>query len=339
MINEEIEDIPLTANGVEYKRGCYLADDIYPGWASFVKAFLSVNDEKRSYISKKQAAARKNIERTFDNGFNLTENDWVYEPAANMQTTWIERFSVDSSSSSPTLPLWLESLLAEKFYTPCLIHHDVKKNEKNIFCIDCCDGLCPHCIAPHGSHRLLQIRRYVYHDVIRVGDAEKLLDCSYVQPYINNSAKVVFLNARAQTRGYRNTNNGCISCDRALQEPYLFCSIFCKINRILRSEGRLSEYLHDCEVLTLPEPGFDDGLMTPDSVLEPFTLLRTSSGSSASYGAAVGPVDCRTINSTAEIVRKKRTSKPRTSCIPVVSQPVDVSANRRKGFPRRSPFH
>ncbi|KAI3743780.1 hypothetical protein L1987_56846 [Smallanthus sonchifolius] len=26
------------------------------------------------------------------------------------------------------------------------------------------------------------IRRYVYHDVIRVGDAEKLMDCSYVQP-------------------------------------------------------------------------------------------------------------------------------------------------------------
>ncbi|XP_071741381.1 protein ALP1-like [Rutidosis leptorrhynchoides] len=129
MLNEETEDIPFTVNGVEYKRGYYLADGIYPGWASFVKAFSSANDEKRKYFSKKQAAARKDVERTFgilqgrwhilqqparaysvnvmkqmmytciilhniiveDNGFALTENDWVYEPVHNMQTTWIER--------------------------------------------------------------------------------------------------------------------------------------------------------------------------------------------------------------------------------------------------------
>ncbi|XP_071741404.1 uncharacterized protein [Rutidosis leptorrhynchoides] len=91
MLNEEIEDIPFTVNGVEYKRGYYLANGIYPGWASFVKAFSSANDEKRKYFSKKHAAAHKDVERTFDNGFALTENDWVYEPVHNMQTTWIER--------------------------------------------------------------------------------------------------------------------------------------------------------------------------------------------------------------------------------------------------------
>ncbi|KVH97101.1 Protein of unknown function DUF597, partial [Cynara cardunculus var. scolymus] len=201
------------------------------------------------------------------------------------------------SSSSSNLPVWLESLLSEKFYNACVIHQDSKKNEKNIFCLDCCEGICPHCLTPHGSHRLLQIRRYVYHDVIRLGDAEKLMDCSYVQ-----------------------------------------------INHILRSEGMMSEYLHDCEVLTLPEPGFDDGLMTPDSVLEPFVSLRTSSGSSASCGAAVVGFDCRTIASTAttEIVRKKRSSKstirPVAACLPVTSLPSEFSANRRKGVPRRSPF-
>lgn len=248
------------------------------------------------------------------------------------------------SSASSNLPVWLESLLSEKFYNACIIHQDSKKNEKNIFCIDCCEGICPHCLTPHGSHRLLQIRRYVYHDVIRLGDADKLMDCSYVQSYTTNSAKVVFLNPRPQTRACRNSSNSCISCDRALQHPYLFCSIFCKINHILRSEGMMSEYLHDCEVLTLPEPGFDDGLMTPDSVLEPFVSLRTSSGSSASCGAAGGGFDCRTIASTAttEIVRKKRSSKSTiraaAACFPVTSLPSELSANRRKGVPRRSPF-
>ncbi|KAI5385758.1 hypothetical protein KIW84_072385 [Lathyrus oleraceus] len=43
---------------------------------------------------------------------------------------------------------------------------------------------------------LLQIRRYVYHDVVRMDDAAKLIDCSYIQSYKTNSVKVVFLNQR-----------------------------------------------------------------------------------------------------------------------------------------------
>jgi hypothetical protein len=29
------------------------------------------------------------------------------------------------------------------------------------------------------------VRRYVYHDVVRLGDLEKLIDCSYIQVIIN----------------------------------------------------------------------------------------------------------------------------------------------------------
>ncbi|XP_071694533.1 uncharacterized protein [Rutidosis leptorrhynchoides] len=50
MLNEEIEDIPFTANGVEYKRGYYFADDIYLGWVSLVKTFSSANDQKCTYF-------------------------------------------------------------------------------------------------------------------------------------------------------------------------------------------------------------------------------------------------------------------------------------------------
>lgn len=125
------------------------------------------------------------------------------------------------------LPQWLKALLTEKFFNACLIHEDAKKNEKNVFCLDCFEGICPHCLPPHSSHRLLQvplffsfffklkftrisfnslrdiyihtyicmefisflfvcynviqIRRYVYHDVLRLDDAEKLMDCDFVQ--------------------------------------------------------------------------------------------------------------------------------------------------------------
>lgn len=121
--------------------------------------------------------------------------------------------------ASNVLPRWLEVLLTEKFYNACIIHEEAKKNEKNVYCLDCCISLCPHCLSPHHSHRLLQvfltksnllfetsqlvfwkerpffirlnlilnfcvvfqIRRYVYHDVIRLDDAAKLIDCAFVQ--------------------------------------------------------------------------------------------------------------------------------------------------------------
>ncbi|XP_034708752.1 uncharacterized protein LOC117931791 [Vitis riparia] len=248
--------------------------------------------------------------------------------------------------SSNLLPRWLEALLREKFFNACVIHEYAKKNEKNIFCLDCCTSICPHCLSPHRSHRLLQIRRYVYHDVIRLDDAEKLMDCASVQAYTTNSAKVVFLNQRPQTRQFRGSGNICSTCDRSLQDPYHFCSLSCKIDYLLRTEGKLSKYLFECEYLTLPEPGceLEDGSLTPDSVLEPPGSMRTSSSSSAGEGA--GGVGCRTLACTAttEFVRKKRSSVSvyRTACRPICSPVSEISAgmmNRRKGTPQRSPLY
>ncbi|XP_031114088.1 uncharacterized protein LOC116017614 [Ipomoea triloba] len=243
---------------------------------------------------------------------------------------------------SPTvLPEWLSALLSEKFFNACIAHEDARKNEKNIFCLDCCEAICPHCITPHSPHRLLQIRRYVYHDVIKLSDAEKLLDCGFVQSYTNNSAKVVFLNQRPLSRPCRGSGNTCLLCDRMLQHPYLFCSIYCKLQHLLRTKCQLSQYIHKCDSLTLHELGLEDGLMTPDTVLEPVGSVRTDSGGSGSAGAAV---DCRVLCSTAttEVVRKKRSthfrSELRPGCGPVCEISVSMM-NRRKGTPHRSPLY
>ncbi|CAK9171135.1 unnamed protein product [Ilex paraguariensis] len=81
-----------------------------------------------------------------------------------------------------SIPQWvLQVLTSEKFFNSCLVHESEKKNEENTFCLECCICLCPHCLPPHRTHHLLQIRRYVYHDVIRLKDAERLMDCSFVQ--------------------------------------------------------------------------------------------------------------------------------------------------------------
>ncbi|KAK8626168.1 hypothetical protein V6N13_133820 [Hibiscus sabdariffa] len=83
-----------------------------------------------------------------------------------------------------------------------------------------------------GNTFALAVRRYVYQDVIRLSDAQKLINCSLVQPYTTNSAKVVFLNERPMSRPFRGSGNFCIQCDRSLQDPFLFCSISCKVNYI-----------------------------------------------------------------------------------------------------------
>ncbi|KAK4269777.1 hypothetical protein QN277_022890 [Acacia crassicarpa] len=251
--------------------------------------------------------------------------------------------------SSSHVPLWLQVLLTEKFYNACIIHEEAKKNEKNVYCLDCCTSLCPHCLPPHRSHRLLKIRRYVYHDVIRLDDAAKLIDCSFVQSYTTNSAKVVFLNQRPQTRNFRGSGNFCSTCDRNLQDPYQFCSLSCKIDYLLRTKNGLSGYLFECTYLPLPDSGFDNGgLMTPDSVLEPAGSNRTTSSGSGGYGG----VDCRASllsTATTEIVRKKRSSGGgiagsvfRVACRPACSPVSEISVslmNRRKGTPQRAPLY
>ncbi|GJZ01556.1 ALP1-like protein [Tanacetum coccineum] len=56
--------VPYVVNGVEYRNGYYLADGIYPEWASFVKSF-TVNDPKHTYFKQRQESTRKDVEHAF----------------------------------------------------------------------------------------------------------------------------------------------------------------------------------------------------------------------------------------------------------------------------------
>ncbi|KAG2288033.1 hypothetical protein Bca52824_047637 [Brassica carinata] len=236
-------------------------------------------------------------------------------------------------------PAWLKVLLKEKFFNACLEHEDVKKNEKNILCIDCCLSICPHCLPSHNSHRLLQIRRYVYNDVLRVEDGSKLMDCSLIQPYITNSSKVVFINERPHSRQFRGSGNFCYTCDRSLQSPYVFCSLSCKISDVIMRQRGLSGFLHVCNVLQLTDEGATTST-TPSSTLE-----ATESGGDD------GGVDmfwCQALACTAstEVVRKKRSSLT-TTCRRVTTAVASANTeapanffNRRKNTPpQRAPLY
>eukprot|EP01018_Ginkgo_biloba_P021441 Gb_01198 [translate_table: standard] len=241
----------------------------------------------------------------------------------------------------PQKPAWLEALLCDQFFLPCSIHLEHKKNEINIFCVDCSASICQHCLLSHRSHRLLQVRRYVYHDVIRLHDMQKLMDCSLVQTYITNSARVVFLNQRPQSRLSKGLGNSCETCDRVLQEPYRYCSVRCKVDAV----KNLSAVLYSCDYLQLPEffpssPGSPKGgkLEMEDEIYQNSALEESlSSTSSASERG-----ECWISSNTPTIfpLPKKMRSSNRSGV--VVCSPKSVippSISRRKGFPHRSPLY
>lgn len=81
--------------------------------------------------------------------------------------------------------VWIETLLSLEFFGICLDHKFLRKNEKNVFCIDCNVEICRHCCntETHFLHRRLQICKYVYQDVLRLFDIQHYFDCSEIQVF------------------------------------------------------------------------------------------------------------------------------------------------------------
>nr|KAJ0197455.1 hypothetical protein LSAT_V11C700361070 [Lactuca sativa] len=217
-------------------------------------------------------------------------------------------------------PAWLEALYAQKFFTACPIHVNSKKNEKNICCLDCCISICPHCVHIHRFHRLLQVRRYAY---------------------TINSAKVVFIKKRPQNRQFKGSGNYCTSCDRSLQEPFIHCSLGCKVDFVLKHYRDLTPFLRVCNSLQLgpdffiPNDTGDDEMTneTPHStVVDSDDPMSSGSGSSGSENMSM---------MCTGFVRKKRSglySCERFSSKVHSEEDMATSMSRRKGIPQRSPM-
>ena len=58
-------EVNYTINGHDYKMGYYLADGIYPSWATLMKSISLPMGNKRKYFDRAQEAAQKDVERTF----------------------------------------------------------------------------------------------------------------------------------------------------------------------------------------------------------------------------------------------------------------------------------
>lgn len=244
-------------------------------------------------------------------------------------------------------PAWLEALLTDRFFVACPMHVDLKKNENNIFCIHCSKSICHHCLPRHRSHRLLQVRRYVYHDVIRLDDLKKLVDCSHVQSYIINNARVVFLKQRPQSRPAKGFSNYCSTCQRSLQESYLYCCIACKVESVLGRGQNLSALPQpSCKAwpfLTVaysfggPRVGegqAEEGFSCGDYVLDDRWSSPPSSSSSTSNDTEFSVSKSKSITQSPD--RMRGTDRPAGPTLSPVNR--RTKRKRRKGVPHRSPI-
>ncbi|KAJ9563527.1 hypothetical protein OSB04_008687 [Centaurea solstitialis] len=98
-------DSSFSVNGRQYKHGYYLADGIYPKWATFVKAYRYPTKPERIAFTERQESARKDIERAF----------------AMLKSKWhIVKYPARA---------WTKKKLRYTMYTCIILHNMIREDE------------------------------------------------------------------------------------------------------------------------------------------------------------------------------------------------------------------
>nr|XP_043638245.1 uncharacterized protein LOC122609252 [Erigeron canadensis] len=87
--------VPFTVNGTEYQYPYFLVDGIYPRYAMFVKTISHPTGEKRIRFTKAQEAARKDVERAFDEDHAISP-DYIPDPPVAPQPSDERLFEIQN---------------------------------------------------------------------------------------------------------------------------------------------------------------------------------------------------------------------------------------------------
>ena len=126
----------FSVNGNDYTMGYYLADGIYPKWATFVKTIPSPKGNKQIHFAKSQESARKDVERAF----------------GVLQA----RFSIVRGPAR----LWKLEVLKDIMKACIILHNMIVEDERNAneldFTYDTMDESPTAVVIPERSSELLQ---------------------------------------------------------------------------------------------------------------------------------------------------------------------------------------
>lgn len=103
--------VEFTVNGKQYNMGYYLADGIYPDWATFAKSITRPQSEKHKLYAQYQESARKDVERAF----GVLQKRWaiIRHPAR----------------------LWERKELADIMYACVILHNMIVEDERDSYSI------------------------------------------------------------------------------------------------------------------------------------------------------------------------------------------------------------
>lgn len=231
--------------------------------------------------------------------------------------------------------LWISALLATRFYGPCSKHPNLRKNDLNLFCTTHAVKICQYCLqTSHCDSKspctILHVSRYMYHDVLLAKESAPLFDVSEVQSYLNNGNRVVYIDRRAQPKSKLAPHaKACEVCSRTLQDPYRFCSVFC----------RLAHEKDPAAVATLPVPDATPLVMQSPRKAK-VTPQQAASGQIRKTDRLVKRCDGETESHTSTPSPRspnQRKVQDTTNLVLPVRTVLTKKKHRRKSYPLRSP--